>query len=172
MSGYKGHITGAILFFVAYIVMFGYALALGLLHIYFDPLAEPLTTMMYIAGLFVVTLLFGLWPDVDTDSKGRRIFYRIFLVVDLYLIVVGHYEAAAYLGLLAILPGLGPHRGWTHTWWAMLVVPLPFLVVPYFRFPEMAFVGAPFYVAAVVGYFSHLVLDGLVIPKKLMVWRD
>jgi membrane-bound metal-dependent hydrolase YbcI (DUF457 family) len=82
------------------------------------------------------------------------------------LIVVGEFELAAYLGLFAILPALGHHRGWTHTWWAMLLIPLPLLVLPYLHVPERPLIGLPFYGAAVVGYFSHLFMDGLVFRLK------
>ena len=70
-----------------------------------------------------------------------------------------------WLGLFAILPILGKHRGWTHTYWAMLLIPSPLLVLPMVLFPEAApLSGLPFYGAAVVGYFSHLFMDGMVIP--------
>jgi membrane-bound metal-dependent hydrolase YbcI (DUF457 family) len=58
-----------------------------------------------------------------------------------------------------MLPILSRHRGWTHTWWAMLLVPSPLLILPYLHVPERPLVGLPFYGAAVVGYLSHLVVD-------------
>ncbi len=79
------------------------------------------------------------------------------------LIATKHFEEASYLGLFAILPVLGKHRGWMHSWWAMLLVPSPLLILPYIFFPERPLSGLPFYGAAVVGYFSHLFMDGLVI---------
>ena len=50
----------------------------------------------------------------------------------------------------------------------MLLIPSPLLVLPSVLAPERPLAGLPFYGAAVVGYFSHLVLDGLVvkIPGK------
>ncbi|MDX1547290.1 MAG: metal-dependent hydrolase, partial [Rhodothermales bacterium] len=111
-------------------------------------------------------LMLGLWQDVDTNSIGQNIFYMIFFVVDVVLIATQHFEEAAYLGLFAILPVLGKHRGWTHTWWAMLLIPSPLLILPYVFFPERPLAGLPFYGAAVVGYLSHLFMDGLVVRLR------
>ncbi len=116
------------------------------------------------AVLFGLCLMFGLWPDVDTNSKGQNLFYSIFFASDAVLIVTREFQWAAYLGLFAILPVLGKHRGWTHTYWAMLLIPSPLLILPYLLFPDRPFAGLPFYGAAVVGYFSHLFMDGLVVP--------
>lgn len=69
------------------------------------------------------------------------------------------FKEAALLGMMSMLPSLGGHRGWTHTWWAMLLVPTPLI------FALMYFLGwewqstMPWYIAAVLGYASHLVLD-------------
>jgi len=76
-----------------------------------------------------------------------------------------HFEEAAYLGLFALLPVLSKHRGWTHTWWAMLLIPLPLLVLPLLFYAERPLAGLPFYGAAVVGYSSHLFMDGL-LPRR------
>ncbi len=167
MPGYKGHIYGALVAFGAYVAVLAYVLFAEWMPLPVHPMETPLATAFYAAALLVLTVLFGLWPDVDIDSKGRRIFYGFFLIVDVYLIITGRFQAAAYLGLFAILPAVGKHRGWTHTWWAMLLVPSPLLVVPYLNLPDTPWVGAPFYAAAVIGYFSHLFLDGELAPKKL-----
>ena len=164
------------MFFVVYLV--------GLVFIFsvdraYDQFGE-LELVAYPLVLFALCLMFALWPDVDTNSKGQNLFYGIFFVADVILIAAKYFEGAAYLGLFAILPALGKHRGWTHTWWAMLLVPLPLLILPYLFAPERApdelpylfrpeerpLAGLPFYGAAVVGYFSHLFMDGLIIPFK------
>ncbi|WP_421958111.1 metal-dependent hydrolase [Pseudodesulfovibrio senegalensis] len=116
---------------------------------------------MEIAGLVGFCLLGALFPDVDTDSKGQNLFYSLMILVDAGMIYLKMYVWAAWLGLFAMLPAIGHHRGWTHTWWAMLVVPLPIVLVPVLfmgvREPE-PFVR--FYLAFLLGYFSHLMLDG------------
>jgi membrane-bound metal-dependent hydrolase YbcI (DUF457 family) len=110
-------------------------------------------------GLGVAALLGGLFPDVDTDSKGRRLFYGAALVADAYLILRHLYRQSAILGFFALLPAIDGHRGWTHTLWAALLVPSPILWAPVFLLHQPWPVAAPYYLAAVVGYLSHLLLD-------------
>ncbi len=148
MPGYKGHIAGGAFFGVMGIVG---AVLLG--YLAKDP--------VHLAGLLGFCLLGALFPDVDTDSKGQNLFYSLLIVVDAGLIYLKMYVWAAWLGLFAMLPALGHHRGWTHTWWAMLVVPLPIVLIP------AVLIGSQpiepffrFYLAFVLGYFSHLLLDG------------
>ena len=162
MSGYRGHLFGATLFFALY---FGALVALFAVDAAYARYT-PAERIAYPLGLFGLCLLFGLWPDVDTNSKGQNIFYSIFFAVDLVLIGTQHFEQAAYFGLAALLPILGRHRGWTHTLWAMLLVPSPFVVIPAVLFPERPLSGLPFYGAAVAGYASHLFMDGMLWGKR------
>lgn len=155
MPGYKGHIIGATAAATVYAGVLstvpGEILA-GNHHLVSD--------FQLLAGLFVLAILFGLFPDIDTNSKGQDIFYGIAFVADVILIYNGRLAAAAFLGLLAMLPILGHHRGWTHSKPAMLIVPLPILVVPYLYNPAYLDTALIAYGAAVVGYFSHLLFDG------------
>ena len=157
MAGYKGHIAGATVFFAAYLAALLFVLSVDAMYARFSAVQQ----VTYPLALFGLCVLFGLWPDVDTNSKGQDVFYTVFFLVDVMLIVGRRFEEAAYLGLFAILPVLGHHRGWTHTWWAMLLVPSPLLVLPYVFYPAQPLAGLPFYGAAVVGYMSHLFMDGL-----------
>ena len=171
MAGYKGHLAGAAVFFGVYLA--GLALVFSVDQAYRQ--LSDVELVAYPVVLFGICLMFGLWPDVDTNSKGQNLFYALFFVVDVVLIATRQFQEAAYLGLFCILPALGKHRGWTHTYWAMLLIPSPFLVLPYVLVPETPLAGLPFYGAAVVGYFSHLVMDGMVIPlpfrKRRSGWR-
>lgn len=148
MPGYKGHIAGGFFFGVMGVVG---AIMLGWLA------QNPIE----ILGLIGFCMLGALFPDVDTDSKGQNLFYSLLIIVDAGLIYMKLYLWAAWLGLIAMLPAIGHHRGWTHTWWAMFVVPLPILLIP------AVILGLKdlepflrFYCAFVLGYFSHLMLDG------------
>ncbi|MDQ7031542.1 MAG: metal-dependent hydrolase [Desulfonauticus sp.] len=118
---------------------------------------HPSVEQMLLAGF--IGLLGALFPDVDTDSKGQNLFYGILLVGDIYFIFVKNFKLAALIGLLAILPGLGRHRGWTHTWWAMLLVPFPLILLPYLIYGKVSLEFLIYYGFAVLGYLSHLVLD-------------
>ncbi|CAM3228087.1 metal-dependent hydrolase [Rhodothermus bifroesti] len=159
MPSYRGHLAGATLFFAVYLAGLLYVFSIDAAYQHFS----LLEMLAYPLALFGLCLMFALWPDVDTNSVGQALFYWIFFLVDGMLIATRHFEEAAYLGLFAILPILGKHRGWTHTWWAMLLIPSPLLLLPYLFFPDRPLSGLPFYGAAVVGYFSHLVLDGVLL---------
>lgn len=160
MAGYKGHIAGAVALNTVYVA----AISMG-------PSAVAnftnglLSDWQLLAGLFITAILFGLWPDVDTNSAGQNLFFAIAFTVDVLLIVTGRFEAAAYLGLLAMTPIIGKHRGWTHSFWAMLLVPLPIVLVTYAYNPQKGGMGLVIYGAAATGYFSHLLLDGRVFRK-------
>ncbi len=114
------------------------------------PLALCLTAVCALAALF---------PDTDTASRGRKIFYTGATLLDVILILRHEYQWAALLGLCSMFPALGPHRGWTHTWWAMLLAPLPIIILPQFLYGTPWQRSLPFYLAALLGYFSHLALD-------------
>lgn len=155
MSNYKGHVVGASVFFVGYLFFLSAGFSIDLLSGLFDSSSR----FIYVLTLLGICILFGLWPDVDTNSKAQNIFYSVFLVLDLFLIANGNLATAAYLGLFALLPIVGKHRGWTHTWWAMLLIPSPLFLLPYWFYPNAPYAGLALYGAAVAGYLSHLVLD-------------
>ncbi len=158
MAGYRGHLAGATAFYGVYLA--GLALVYSVDQAYLQ--FSDIELVAYPLALFGLCLMFGLWPDVDTNSKGQNLFYSIFFFVDVILIAAQRFEQAAYLGLFCILPAIGKHRGWTHSPWAMIIIPSPLLALPLLISPDKPFAGLPFYGAAVIGYFSHLVMDGLV----------
>ena len=157
MSGYKGHIAGALGVNAAYVA----AVKLAPVSV-LDRSAIALDDWQLLVGLFVIAVLFGLWPDVDTNSMGQNIFFGLAFVADIILIASGKFEAAAYLGLLAMTPIVGKHRGWTHSKLAMVLVPLPIVLIPYIHNSRILPLTLLIYGAAVAGYFSHLLLDGLI----------
>ncbi len=154
MANYKGHIAGGLVAGVAYGGILG-AIPNVLTHT-----AGLLSQWQFLAALFIIAMLFALWPDVDTNSKGQDIFFGAVFVLDVILIWQGYIELAAYLGLLAMTPILSKHRGWTHSKIAMVLVPLPIIIVPYLHRSSVLTTAAIIYGAALAGYFSHLLLDG------------
>ncbi len=158
MSGYKGHIAGGLALGAVY--------AGAIQALPYERLIEMaglLQNWQALAAVFVLSVLFALFPDIDTNSKGQDIFYALALGTDILLIWSGNIQAAAYLGVIAMLPIVGKHRGWTHSKLAMVVIPLPILVLPYLYWEGALPAAGLLYGAAVVGYFSHLLLDGLIV---------
>ncbi len=121
----------------------------------FDP-SPPL-----LAALAACVALGSLFPDVDTDSKARRWFYAALFGLDAVLLARGQVHWAALLGLVAMLPAMGAHRGWTHRLWAAFLVPLTLLGAAAWLFGWEPVHLVPYYGAVVVGYISHLVVDRL-----------
>ena len=146
MPGFKAHLFGGALFFTLVLTA---TLWLG----FYQPDQQ---TLLFLA---LVSLLSALFPDVDTDSKGRVLFYGALLLIYLVLMIQARFQLAAVLGFCALLPAVGHHRGWTHTWWAMLFVPLPIIILPMVFHDRSLAAVLPFYLASVTGYCSHLVLD-------------
>lgn len=157
MPGYKGHIVGAVVCNAVYVG----ALAVAPPDL-LNNTHNVISDAQLLGGLFVVAVLFGLFPDIDTNSKGQHIFYGLALAADIWLILDGRMVAAAFLGLLAMTPIVGKHRGWTHSKLAMLLVPAPIVVLPYLYNPQLLDTTIIIYGAALVGYFSHLLFDGYI----------
>ena len=157
MANYKGHIAGGVVLTGVY--------TLAMLFAPVERLAEY-AQLLYdwqaMTAVFVIGMLFALFPGVDTNSKGQDIFYWTIFPLDVLLVWNGQFQAAAYLGLIAILPVLTHHRGWTHSKLAMVLVPLPIVFIPWLYNDHLLAISLVYYGAAVVGYFSHLLLDGLI----------
>lgn len=157
MANYKGHIAGG--------VLAGAVVTLSLSYVPVEQFAEAagvLQNWQPIAAIFVIAILFGLFPDVDTNSKAQDIFIGFAFFVDVLLILNEQFQAAAYLGFIAMMPIITHHRGWTHSKWAMFVVPLPIIAIPYLANDAILPASSVYYAAAVAGYFSHLLFDGLI----------
>lgn len=143
MPGYKSHIAVSLLF-------------CGLLYVF--PFWASLSWMGKI-GCIALAVFFGLWPDVDTKSKGQYLFLVSVLLADLYLIARQDYKRAAYLGLLIIFPIMAPHRGWTHSLVAMVLIPCALFLAALQYTGGKPYDLLPYLLAALLGYASHILVD-------------
>ena len=150
MASGKGHLVGGVVFLWIFLTVMA--------NYFFVP--DAIEIVIYAA----IIILFSLWPDVDIKGLGQKVFYSIFFITDLILIFYfQHFKAAAYFGLIIILPILAKHRGWTHYRITAILLPLPLVLVPLFVFDGTLAEGLPFYFAAVTGYFSHMFFDKILI---------
>jgi|TARA_B110000881_G_C18484457_1_gene468376 hypothetical protein len=150
MASGKGHLVGGVVFLWIFLTVMA--------NYFFVP--DAIEIVIYAA----IIILFSLWPDVDIKGLGQKVFYFIFFITDLILIFYfQHFKAAAYFGLIIILPILAKHRGWTHYRITAILLPLPLVLVPLFVFDGTLAEGLPFYFAAVTGYFSHLFFDKILL---------
>ena len=157
MANYKGHVLGGVIAGTAVATAYYVVPGGGL-----PDSAILQNDWQLLLSVYVVAILFALWPDVDTNSKAQNLFYGIAFIADVLLIAYGYFAAAAILGLLAMTPIVGRHRGWTHSIWAMLLIPSPIVLIPYLASSQVGETGLLMYGAAVAGYFSHLLFDGLI----------
>lgn len=186
MSIFREHRSGGI---ITYSVFFVIALVITLTLKFWrdwDVSNVPIISLNFwqIALCFLTAMLAGLWPDVDIKSKSQQVFYRIFIILNIILIYFGLYQGkreyvniSAILGLFAMMPLIGKHRGWTHSRITMLLLPGIFLLAPMYNLsldnlkinslkPDYTrLAGLPFYMAAVLGYASHLYLDGILFKR-------
>lgn len=162
MANFRKHVVGASVTFGIY-----YA---GLAVLYTSSYANielsEFETILASTGILVCCLSFGILPDIDISSTSQKIFYGCVIFGMTALIAMKNYQTAAILGLISLLPLVSKHRGWTHAKWAIILVPLPLLVLPAIVYPTYALIGLPFYLAGVLGYSSHLLLDGLLFKQR------
>jgi hypothetical protein len=190
MGLFKEHFTGGI---ISYSVFYFLALSVSLslkFGLQWEVNKIPIISLdFWMAALcFFIATLSSLWPDVDTKSTTQKIFYRIFLILDIVLIYKGITDSRRYLlisallGVFAMLPLIGKHRGWTHSHITMFLLPGIFLLPAMYDIDLQSFnlssfdyahldytdwSGLPLYLASFIGYATHLYLDGILFGKRL-----
>ena len=143
MPGYKVHLTGgAVAFTVVLVATGGYT-----------------SSFVTWAEWLVFALAGSLFPDIDTKSKGQKLFYNIIFVLLLFFLVLRNYGALVILALAACIPLLVNHRGIFHRAWFVVAVPFAAAFMLGLYVPDhmrIALFDALFFSA---GALSHLWLD-------------
>ena len=143
MPGYRKHLFGGAVTYLSLLLLC-------------SSLNPTMTTALEWLGFCLIGSLF---PDIDIGSKGRYVFYRIFLIFLLVFLLRNNTVGLCLLAVLMLLPMLVQHRGLFHRWW--LVIGLPFgvawLCSCSFASCKDAFMLDAFFFAA--GALSHLYLD-------------
>jgi hypothetical protein len=161
MSLYRNHAAAGVTAYGAfYVAAFAVEAVLRFRFGYRLPHQIITTDLAALLGCFFVAFFSSIFPDVDTKSRAQVMFYRIFLIVDGALILRRKFELAAILGLFAVTPLLGGHRGWTHSRIAMFLIPTTFIFIPSLIEGDLILTGLPFSIASFIGYATHLHLDG------------
>ena len=110
---------------------------------------------------FALCVLGAMVPDIDIKSKSQRVIYFILIAVDLVLILTEYYREAAIIGFFGIVPNVLKHRAQTHSLTAAILLPAPLLIIPILATGRLEYqqLGVSYYIAAVLGYMSHLIAD-------------
>lgn len=143
MAGYKGHIVWA-LFTYASILGVGY---LASWHIVFS-----VQNILFIC-------LGSMFPDIDTKSKGQKIFYYVLAFCCIYSGIKHWY--CTLLGLISFgfLPLVCSHRGIFHNIFFILFlisITLLFLIQLFPRCEHIFIMNGLFFAC---GALSHLIVD-------------
>lgn len=144
MPGYRGHLAGGLMLFLMILAI--------VVH-------WCMPTTLTIVEWGACTLAGSLFPDIDTKSKGQRLFYLLMLLVFGILIVSHRYKALAFTSVMAMVPLIVHHRGVCHRLWFVLLVPfatalLLTTIMPSYQ--SMLLLDALFFS---IGAISHLWLD-------------
>lgn len=154
MPGYRAHLTVAGLFGIATLIT---------LH-YHTPLSE-IITLKHLSYI-LISMIGGLFPDIDIASKGQRLLYLFLLPTVLIGIIKKDFYVLAVAAITAVMPPLFGHRGITHTLWFTLMCPLFIPLVIKYYYPSLAPHGFSYYLFFVAGATSHILIDFM--PKKLI----
>jgi hypothetical protein len=144
MPGYKTHIAGGLVV---------YGAAAYCVHL----LIHPSWFTLLEWGL--CTVAGSLFPDIDTKSKGQKLFYTMIAIVMLILFARGCFDALALLALCALVPILVRHRGLFHRSWFIIIFALTVSYAGSLCLPAHAHAflyDALFFIA---GALSHIGLD-------------
>ncbi len=143
MPGYRGHLVGG---GVAY---------LCLLCIFHSYVVSPLIAFEW----FLCALLGSLFPDIDTKSKGQKLFYQGFLIIFIVLLMQRRLLLMAGLSIASVFPLIVKHRGIFHSIWFLMGSMMLLLFYINKQFPVYAplvFFDGIFFMAGII---SHLWLD-------------
>ncbi|MBN1549698.1 metal-dependent hydrolase [Candidatus Babeliales bacterium] len=143
MPNYKGHLLGGV---VAWgLLLYGVR----------DVHPTGITCMEWLGWC-----LFGsLFPDIDTHSKGRKIFYYAVSTGLIYFLLAGKYQFFIALSMVSVVPFFVRHRGIFHrAWFILLCCIVPWLYIRT-TFPQYVVPAQWSVLFFGIGALSHLLLD-------------
>ncbi|MDH4121918.1 MAG: metal-dependent hydrolase [Deltaproteobacteria bacterium] len=171
-----GHMRGGLAAGAAAVALGGVSGAISLddsalRQMLYSPFASP--DFYTLGGMFLTAVFMALFPDIDTPSIPQRWFLRAMAAVLVGLAWQGRMDLFAVVTLATLAPMLDHHRGWTHSLATPWVLSAVLAVVwEYFRAKEAWLSGFSwanvgrmlqddwmYVVAAVMGHYTHLLLD-------------
>lgn len=144
MPNFKGHLAGGVFI---YLVVFYWIVS--------NQTVSLTTSLEWL----LFALAGSLFPDVDTKSKGQKIFYWIVLFLAALLLSMSHMEAFVILGFLSLFPLLVRHRGIFHRTWFVILVPSAVAAFCCMYMPNCSAIIFYDTLFFIMGALSHLWLD-------------
>ena len=102
----------------------------------------------------VVSYMFSIFPDIDIKSTPSKFFYSIIIISLIYLFYNEMYAFANILGIVSLIPQIVSHRGFFHSYFAAMLIPLAVTYSVPFGDNKLFL-----YLFAISGYYTHLILD-------------
>lgn len=143
MPSYKGHLVGG---FIAFIIVI-------------NCIIVKKVSLVIALEWLCFTLLGALFPDIDTKSKGQKIFYQVLFVTFCVLLLKQCMSAFILMSLISCLPLIVHHRGVCHQLWFVGGVPCVAAVSLGFYFPQFATLLLWDALFFIIGAVSHIYLD-------------
>lgn len=153
MPGYRAHLIGGLVAFSG-----AYLLTQSATN----------TDLMLVLQLLGWCLLGSLFPDIDTKSMGRLVWFRILGVMAIVGLIANQWAVVGFSGILWLLSLLANHRGLFHRFWFILLLALFGMIITDVVVPEYLFYMQYAILFFVIGAFSHILLDGVVTNLKRM----
>ncbi len=143
MPNYRGHLFGGSLIYLAILFIFS---------LYNFDLPVILLWLLCV-------LLGSLFPDVDTKSKGQKIFYRFALISIILLLLFQKFAPALIFSIISFTPVLVRHRGIFHNIWFNTILVCVVIFILNNIFADRQFMILSCGAFFLLGIFSHLILD-------------
>lgn len=142
MPNYKGHLVGGIVLYATILLCF-------------FPAVQGSTMCEW---LFFVCIG-ALFPDIDTKSKGQRLFFVLLAGVLAYLLLRQKVYAAVLLAIVACVPLIAHHRGLFHNFLFLTGFSWGIGLAVAYLLPEYRTIIVYDTLFFWMGVFSHIVLD-------------
>ncbi len=146
MPNYKKHLIGGLGAYAA------------LLIILQRIIIQPISLFNAVEWL-VCSLAGSLFPDIDIKSRGQKYFYRVILLVMIFLIIQRNFSLLATCSLMAVTPMLVRHRGIFHRLWFVVLFPLTIWYIVSLSVPTISKILLFDLLFFIAGSISHLWLD-------------
>ncbi|HEB41982.1 MAG TPA: hypothetical protein ENI08_03115 [Candidatus Dependentiae bacterium] len=145
MPNYKKHLIGGLGAYAALLIIL-------------QRIIQPVSLLS--AGEWLVCSLAGsLFPDIDIKSRGQKYFYRVILLVMIFLIIQRQFSLLATSSVMAVTPMLVRHRGIFHRLWFVILFPLAIWYIVSLSVPTISTILLFDILFFIAGAISHLWLD-------------
>ena len=112
---------------------------------------------------FFISIFGALFPDIDTQSKIRRLLYGkwLFVLFGILILLKTSSMVLIFLTFLAILPFVAKHRGFFHSIFLLVGLPVTLSITLSWYYPTQAYVIITSSIFFIAGALSHVLLDKL-----------